>query len=250
MRSYGIQKMIWLPGKVFYHPVSKYQRLYEEGCSIWDRNPFLNTLGARTWRDKKNGEGDLITVKQRRFKHVKRLMNLIRRERGEESTESSEARVERIAEQKKVAMHARGVTMQIVSRMARRPLQVQAGFGDLRIVKTMRSLDQRRLGCVVKCGHSVLDKVSRSIFFGNLKKVMKDSREHVFVRTTITETACGAPGMKDYCKKSAEEMCRRWQKRGVNALVLLNVLPRAGASIVSALNNTGVWGRKDAGDFL
>ena len=51
------------------------ERLTKEGLHIWGRNASLNALGAQTWRDKKNFEGELVTGgKQRRFRFVKRLM--------------------------------------------------------------------------------------------------------------------------------------------------------------------------------
>ena len=175
-------------------------------------------------------EGELVTGRRKRFKLVRRLMEFHRREEGKDELTKAElaAREERRTLAVEDAIYARGKTMQLVARMARRPLEKGRNFGALKVVQEVRTMKGHKLEQVVRCGYSVLDVVGKSIFFGNLKRILKGERDAAFSKVVVKESMGGAPGMKKAVKDSVKAICRRWNRRGMQMFVLMQVVPRSG----------------------
>ena len=165
---------------------------------------------------------------------------------------TTEERKRKEAEKKKTAketLKSRGRTMMLVARLARRPLTKSPRFDELRVIRELRSLDSRRLEQVIKCGHSVLDKVSKSISYANVKLGMAHAPGGVFTKLMVRESFMGAPGGKEFVRKEANRMSHGWSRKGVSCFILVQLMSKAGQSINSSFNSTGEWGRKKKGSF-
>ncbi len=63
---------------------------------------------------------------------------------------------------------AKSRALQLVARIARRPLLTGGRSEDLRVVREVRGLNVDQIRQVIKCGRTVLDMVHCSIFLSNL----------------------------------------------------------------------------------
>lgn len=241
VREMGIQKGIWLPVKTWSNPIPKVTRLYHEALHIWQRNPKLNTLGTKSFRDKKQLEGELLVPKRRRFKLVLRLRELARRQEGQvkkQWTLEDKKRTD-LAEVK-----SRGEIFALVAQMTRRPIKKTQNYEEFASVRKIRELPDGRLKTLMRSGYNYLDRVNRSIFMKNMSLVMEGQKRCMLSAATIAAPVCGVKETKNELKNVVRKMGHRWGRFGVLVFVKLNLISKPGRSLMSIYGNTTAWGSK------
>lgn len=246
VRELGIQKGIWIPVKTWTAPVPKVARLYHEAMHIWRRNPRLNTLGTRSFRDKRQMEGELLVPKKNIFRLVMRLRELARKQEGKEKKELS---LEDKKQQAMAEIKSRGELFALVAQMARRPIKKEVKYEEFASVRKIRALPDAKLKTLMICGFNYLDRVNRSIFMKNMSLVMQGQKRCMLTAITIAAPLCGVKETKNELRSTVSRLGHRWGRFGVLVFVKLNLIAKPGKSLLSIYGNTTNWGGKRKEDM-
>ena len=137
-----------------------------------------------------------------------------------------------------------------MARLARRPLLEGAEFKSLKIVQEMQTMTPRQLTQVVRGGLAVLDRVNRSIFMGNVAKVMRCTKQATFVKVTVKSVIMNSKDAQEKTRAELGRVARRWSGRGEVVFFHLSTTGTAAPSIQSLLGNTKAWEKAGPADFL
>jgi hypothetical protein len=116
-------------------------------------------------------------------------------------------------------------------------------------VQSVVNMKEEELVQVIRCGFNVLDRVHRSIFMSNMSRILKDTEQATFVKTTVKSTVLNTPGACKEVRKKHEEFAKRWSRRGHTVLFHVNALPKSVRNIMSVFDNTEKWGRTARTEF-
>ena len=199
-------KAIWLPIATFEGRVPKDQSLREESWHIWRRNCNLNASGAQSWdaQDRRQREGELITPKRRQHSMIKKVMDRARQEQ-EMTKEERMDKTKRRKENEKPALQGRGRLCCTTARVARRPLKMTSRFQDLCVVQELRRMNDVQFNQLMEARYAVLDKVNKSIFLSNIKKIVENDPNRIFVAMSVRAAVVSAPNAKRIVTKQVSK---------------------------------------------
>lgn len=234
MRKVGTSKMIFYPVAPWARRTTKRQRLHREAEHIWERQPSLNTVGMRAGNEERGmmKYGHRIVLGRiGRFSLFMRLRKKQARAR-ENTIDTLEVRKEGLRERER-----RMKLFPMIINLSRRPIKGVLDFDRVRVVRELRAMREREVSRIIRLSQQILDKVRRSIFNVNLKKILEPCGKVLVLGASVRSAVFGMRSTEMEVIKAIKDWAKRWRRCGITVMVKLRTVAAGAFTMMSILNN-------------
>ena len=220
---------------------TKIQRLRREGEYIWERGSTKNEKGNPTGGAIVRQHGTVLFGRKTRHRLVVRrrdpdLKELTRKEKVEAGKKKSDEEA-----------HLRGMAV----RLARRPWKnPEPGKPEHKTLQEIRWMTVEKVKKLVKMVLSGLDGTSRSIARKNMKKVLRDRGDILWVHAKTRSPIMGDSRVKQAVEEEIKSWSN-WARRNKRITVVIEhaVVSSATLSLTQILGNSEELARKDRSEL-
>lgn len=220
-------------------PTTRVQRMYVEGCLIYERQPEVNRDGRQLGPGGERHGDRILLGRCRKFWQCIRFRRMLAGRPREISAEEYRERG-RLEKDRKMRLFPTAI------KMAKRPLPKTEDMEKFTFVKRVRQVGVRELVRLVRVGGSCLDATGRSIMSSNRNRIMKDNKNVTWTTVTCKSALSNVKGIEEVVVKSMKKWAKAWLRRGVVLLLKVRMVGGASHSALSYLDSTGYWAKQES----
>lgn len=248
MLTHGLRWYVVMPLFLWERAVPKVVRLQKEALSVWVRQPTLNISGIHdVERSSRFGGDEYYTPKKKRFRLVKRLRMLKKRQNSTWLIELSEK--QKLFRQQQ-ELNRRNHLFALLARIARRPLQVGPDFTSLKVVNRVLLMVPWKLSSMVRLASSCLNGPTRAIFFSNFTKMIKFRPDVHYGRWLQSSPLYAVPWFRRQVKKALQSWVSSLAHRGFMLILRVRISFCASPNLMEQFSNTKKWSKKQAHECI